>query len=102
MNPVPFKWLLGDNVRFICLDLDLDLTFVCRFLCSSTGDNDSRNAAGELGIEHRGRDSDSLLPACLPDLVEPGAVKEFSKDKRYLGGNDTRTVILDYDPENIV
>ncbi len=102
VNPVPFKRLLGDYVRFIGLDLDLDLTFVGRFFCTRAGDNNSRNTTGELGIEHRCRDPDSLLPARLPDLVEPGAVEEFPKDKRHLGRYDTGTVILNDNPENII
>ena len=102
VNPVPLKRMLGDNVRFIGLDLYLDLTFVCRFLYTSAGDHNSRNATGELSIKHRGRNPDSLLPACLPDLVEPGAVKKFSKDKRHLGRYNTGTVIFDNNPENIV
>ena len=31
MNPVPFEFLFGDDIRFIGLDFYLDLEFVGRF-----------------------------------------------------------------------
>ena len=63
MDPVPLKRLLGDDIRFIGLDLYLDLTFVCRFLCAGAGNHHGRNTTGKLGIKHRGGDSYTLLSA---------------------------------------
>ena len=72
-----------------------------RFLCPGARDDDRGKAACQLRVEHGSRDPDALLPPGLPDLVEPGAVQEFTEDKRDLRGDDAGAVVLDNDPEYI-
>ena len=101
VNPVPVDRLLRDDVRFIGLDLDLDLEFVRRLLMAGTGDHNRRDTTGQLRIEHSSRDPDTLLPARLPDLVEPGTVEQFAKHVRHLRRDDSRAIVLNDNPEDI-
>ena len=54
-----------------------------------------------LRIENGCRNTDTLLAPGLADLVEPGTVQEFPKNKRDLCRNNARAVVLDNNPEDI-
>ena len=49
----------------------------------------------------RARNPPNLLAPGLANLVEPGTIEKFSKNKRHLGRDNARTIIFDNNPENI-
>src|SRR5690606_27277267 len=65
------------------------------------GDDLRRDARGELRIQHRRRYPDTLLPAALPELVEPGAVEEFPEDRGDVLRHDAGAVVLDGYPVDL-
>ena len=67
----PVDLLVGENLRLVGLGFNDQSHLVGTGLCTGAGDDRGRFAGGELCVQHRSRDSDSLLAAGLADLVEP-------------------------------
>ncbi|OPY41060.1 MAG: hypothetical protein A4E41_01092 [Methanoregulaceae archaeon PtaU1.Bin066] len=101
VGPVPFNFALFQDLGFVGLDIDLDEEPEGRILRAGAGGHNSGNACSKLCIEHCGTDANPLLSPALAYLVEPRAVKEFSKHERYLCGDDPGTVVLDGNPEYV-
>ncbi len=101
VRPVPVDLLVADDLRLVGLGLDHQLEPVSLLPRPRPGDDQSRGAGGELGVQHRRRYPDTLLPPALPDLVEPGAVEEFPEDEGDVLRHNPRAVILDRYPVDL-
>ena len=99
-NPVYF--FVGKDFGFICLRFDDKRHSMSFVLCIGSGCYNGRLAGGELSIQYSCRNSDSLLTAGLPDLMEPRTIQEFGKNARHFFRNNTRAVIFDDNAKHII
>jgi len=95
MCPVPIKFLLSDDLRFIHLRPYHQVKQVGGVVCTGPRDDTCGNAGCQLSEEDCCGYSDTLLSPALAYLVKPGSIKEFSENIRDIVRDNTRSVILD-------
>ena len=98
VGAVPFRLLAAEDLRFIGLDIDLDLEAPGGCGGPGAGYHNGGNTGGELCVEHRRTDPDPLLPPALLDLVEPRTIEQLAEHVGDLVRDDPGTVVLHDDP----
>ena len=98
VRAVPQDDVLRVDPRLVLLGVEEDLEEVRGVLFLDLRGDPRWPRGGQVRVEDRGGDPDTLLPSGLPMGVEPGAVEQLPEDVRDLPPKDPRPVVGDRDP----
>ena len=98
---LPLGLFFLEHERLVLAGVDRDFEQMRDGLRRGARDDGDGLAGGELAVHAGGRHADALLAALLLEPVELRTVEELAEDLRDLRLYDSRTVVLDRNPETL-